>query len=128
MIRIAILNKDGFYSKLLASKLNKLFPMKIKRITAFDSKDDVIRYLDKICKYDIIAIGDGICDDYPQLVKILQSQKCVANSKRFYRNKSMIDAGAHYIIPKDIVFDSYGSLGNEDSMLIWEKAISGWFS
>lgn len=125
MIRIAILNKDGFYSKLLAERLKKVFPGKLKRITVFNSSDDVIKNLDLIVKYDVIAIGDGICEDYPQLVKILKSKKCIANSNRFYRNNAMMNAGAHWLIPKDAIANSYTN--DLDSMKEWIKPISDWF-
>lgn len=126
MIRIAILNKDGFYSKLLANKLSSLFPRKIKRITAFESESDVIEQLDQICKYDLVVIGDGICKDYKQLTSILKHTKCVANSKRFHRNKKILDAGAHWIIPKDVIFDALASTGG-DPLSEWVKPLTIWF-
>jgi len=126
MIKIAILNKDSFYSKLLASKLNSLFPGKIKRITSFETTEDVITFLDRICKYDLIVVGDGICEDYAQLVKILKHKKCIANSKKFYRNKLMLDAGAHWMTSKDVVFDSYSTV-DVYCMDAWKKPISEWF-
>ncbi len=125
MIRIAILNKDSFYSKLLAVQLNKLFPGKFKRITAFETKDDVSEHLDKICEYDLVIVGDGISNNYPQLIKILTHTKCIANSKRFHRNQVMLNAGAHWLIPKAVIFDSYSKTGN--IMSEWKKPLVDWF-
>lgn len=125
MIRIAILNKDSFYSKLLTVKLSKLFPEKIKRVIAFETEEEVIENLDAISKFDLIIIGDGICKDYKQLVRILLHTKCIANSKRFYLNKKMIDSGAHWMIEKDIIFNSYGTVN--ESLEEWSKPLNDWF-
>jgi len=113
VIRIAILNKDRFYSKLLTSKLKNLYPGKIRRVTAFEYEDEIIDQLDKISKYDVVFIGDGICSDLKKLVHVLRHTKCIANSKRNSRNQQMVDAGVKWIVPKSVIFDSY-SLGPDD--------------
>ena len=126
MIKIAILNKDDFYSKLLASKLAKAFPGKLKRVTSFNSINNVTEHLAKIVTFDLIIIGDGVCADYPQLLKILNCKKCIANSKRFYLNKIMLDNGADWVIDKNTVFNSYSTF-NVNPMAAWVKVISDWF-